>query len=131
VLENRIADMVAPSVDGVLAQFELLMELVELGGWADERDKRLIESIKGGLRQLMEGNRKTVVAANRKTVIPFPYGHMKGPDTRDEVQRRGARWDALVRARKSLQAQERRALRRYQAAIAESVGEWRDTGGDA
>jgi hypothetical protein len=53
VLENRIADMVAPSVDGVLAQFDLLMELVELGGWADARDERLIGSIKAGLRNLL------------------------------------------------------------------------------
>jgi hypothetical protein len=51
VLENCIADMVAPSADGILAQFELLMDLVELGGWADGRDERLIESIKTGLRK--------------------------------------------------------------------------------
>jgi hypothetical protein len=51
VLENCIADMVAPSADGTLAQFELLMDLVQLGGWSDDRDVRLIESIKAGLRK--------------------------------------------------------------------------------
>ena len=52
VLDNRIADIVAPSVDGILAQFELLMELTDEGTdrWSDNRDRRLMEAIKAGLR---------------------------------------------------------------------------------
>jgi hypothetical protein len=52
VLENSIADIVAPSADGILAQFELLMELTEPTGWSDNRDRRLMEAIKAGLRNL-------------------------------------------------------------------------------
>ena len=57
VLDNRIADIVAPSADGILAQFELLMELTEDGDqiWGDNRDKRLMEAIKAGLRNLTGG----------------------------------------------------------------------------
>jgi hypothetical protein len=51
-LDNRIADMVAPSIEGILAQFELLMELTEPTGWSDNRDRRLMEAIKAGLRNL-------------------------------------------------------------------------------
>jgi hypothetical protein len=55
VLDNRIADIVAPSVAGILAQFEVLMELTEPTGWSDNRDRRLMEAIKAGLRNLTEG----------------------------------------------------------------------------
>ncbi len=52
--DNRIADIVAPSADGILAQFELLMELTDDGmdRWSDNRDRRLAEAIKTGLRRL-------------------------------------------------------------------------------
>jgi hypothetical protein len=52
-LDNRIAGMVAPSIEGVLAQFELLMKLTEDGDqiWGDNRDRRLMEAIKAGLRK--------------------------------------------------------------------------------
>lgn len=68
-------------------------------------------------------------AANCKTVVPFPYGHAAGPDTRHDVDKAKDRLLALTRARKSLEAQERRALRRYWAAIAAEAGEGRDIGG--
>jgi hypothetical protein len=51
-LDNRIADMVAPSAAGILAQLELLLELKDEGtDWADDRDRRLIEAVKAGLRK--------------------------------------------------------------------------------
>jgi hypothetical protein len=53
VFDNRIADIVAPSAAGILAQFELLMELTEPTGWSDNRDRRLMEAIKAGLRSLV------------------------------------------------------------------------------
>lgn len=55
VFDNRIAHIVAPSVEGILAQFELLMELAGDGGWSDCRDERLMQAIKAGLRNLTEG----------------------------------------------------------------------------
>jgi hypothetical protein len=57
VLDNRIADMTSPSIAGILAQVELLMELTEDEGsdriWGDNRDRRLKASIKAGLRNLL------------------------------------------------------------------------------
>jgi hypothetical protein len=55
VFDNRIADIVAPSAAGILAQFELVMELTEPTGWSDNRDRRLMEAIKAGLRNLTGG----------------------------------------------------------------------------
>jgi hypothetical protein len=54
-LDKRIADMVAPSIAGILAQVELLISLTEDVGaiWADNRDRRLMEAIKAGLRNLL------------------------------------------------------------------------------
>jgi hypothetical protein len=63
VLDNRIADIVAPSADGILAQFELLMELTDEGTErrGDNRDMRLMEAIKTGLR--MRGPRGGAITA--------------------------------------------------------------------
>ena len=55
-LDNRIADMVAPSADGILAQVELLTEWVEFGDWVANRDVRLMETIKAGLRNLLSAD---------------------------------------------------------------------------
>jgi hypothetical protein len=70
-------------------------------------------------------------ASNRKTIVPFPYGHVVGIDTRRDMDKLCDRWLALQRARKSLERQERRALRRYQAAIAAGVERRRNAAGGA
>ena len=68
VLDNRIADIVAPSADGILAQFELLMELTEPTGWSDNRDRRLMEAIKAGLRKVLPDADELVLSLFRQWI---------------------------------------------------------------
>jgi hypothetical protein len=113
VFDNRIADIVAPSADGILAQFELLMELTDEGTdrWSDNRDRRLMEAIKTGLGNL---------TGDAKISAPVPFALGGQPDADELVLSLFRQWiavcgevDALVEAETETTDDERNPYRRW------------------